>query len=280
MVRVAQNPEYFQFMKKLFRLKTLLYLSFGGAFVGLFMFLFLEAFYSWNFRTTDDNISSNMTINWTGLKELKASGGTSVRFPDLKRKLSHIKDPIVIVDGIHEFHGYIHGIPSTFFAYQHKNPRWKYFIRRLIFTGTTAVKKDLVVPESEMARQNGFLYYKVNIGSKFIASPKAIDEIVNIFDALPPNAWVHFHCHYGKGRTSMMLVMYDMMKNAPQVSLEDIIKRQHALGSEDLLNTTVWKKGSYTKQQLEDRAAFIRSFYDFACQRRAGGTQVWSEFKK
>ncbi|MBS0271779.1 MAG: hypothetical protein JSR85_03950 [Proteobacteria bacterium] len=243
------------------------------------LFLFLEAFFSSNFRTTQDKIWSTQHVDLTGLRELKASGGTSVRFPDLRRRLSHVQDPIVIIDGINEFHGYVQGIPSTFFAYQHSNPHWKYYIRRIVFTGTTDVRPDLVIPESQMAQQNGFTYYHVKIGSKFISSKETIDEIVKIFDELPSNAWIHFHCHYGKGRTSMMLVMYDIMKNAPHISLENIVKRQHLLGSEDLLNTVVWKKGSYTKQQLEERANFIKAFYDFVCQRKAGGIQKWSAWK-
>lgn len=78
----------------------------------------------------------------------------------------------------------------------------------------------------------------------------------------------------------MMLVMYDIMKNAPQIPLAEITKRQHLLGSEDLLNTDVWKKGSYTKEQLEQRAAFITNFYAFICQRKAGGIQTWSAWKQ
>ncbi len=77
-----------------------------------------------------------------------------------------------------------------------------------------------------------------------------------------------------------MLVMYDIFKNAPQVSLNDIVKRQHLLGSENLLNTVVWRKGSYTKEQLQDRAAFITDFYAFICQRKAGGIQQWSKWQK
>jgi hypothetical protein len=77
----------------------------------------------------------------------------------------------------------------------------------------------------------------------------------------------------------MMLVMLDIMKNAPTVSLHDIVKRQHLLGSEDLLNTTVWARGTYTKKQLEQRRDFITQFYEFVCQRKAGGSQLWSEWK-
>jgi hypothetical protein len=175
--------------------------------------------------------------------------------------------------------GYVKGIPTTFFAYQSKNPHWKYYIRRFVFTGTTSVVPELVIPEAEEAKRNGFSYARVKIGSKYISSDEAIDNLVNLFDKLPENMWVHFHCHYGKGRTSMMLVMYDIMKNAPHVLLNDITLRQHLLGSEDLLNTQVRKKGSYTKEQLAQRKEFITQFYNFICQRKAGGIQLWSEWR-
>jgi len=267
-------------MKKFLRPKNLFLLAGFSALIGFMLFLFFEAFVSGNFRTTQDKIWSTQQVNMTGLRELKASGGTSVRFYDLKRKLSHIKDDIIIVDGISEFHGYVHGIPTTFFAYQNPHPHWKYYIRRLVFTGTTGVRPELVAPESEVAKQNGFSYAHLKVGSKFMSSDETIDAIMQLFDSLPQNTWAHFHCHYGKGRTSIMLAMYDIFKNAPNVSLSDIIKRQHLLGSEDLLNTVLWKKGSYTKEQLEERKAFITKFYDFICQRKAGGVQIWSDWRR
>ena len=46
------------------------------------------------------------------------------------------------------------------------------------------------------------------------------------------------------------------------VSLEDIVQRQHLLGSEDLLDTTVWRNGTYTQEQLEKRKRFIEKFYE------------------
>lgn len=267
-------------MRKLLNYKKIFILVGVGSFIGFMLFLFLEAFINTNFRTTQDRIWSLQDIDLRGLRELKASGGTSVRFPDLKRRLSHIKENKVIVDGISEYHGYIRGIPTTFFAYQNPKPHWKYYIRRFIFTGTIEVSRKLVKTEAEEAHQNGFSYLQIRIGSKFISSDKAIDDIVQFLDALPENVWVHFHCHYGKGRTSMMLVMYDIMRNTPQVALEDIVRRQYLLGSEDLLNTAVWKNGSYTKEQLEERKNFITRFYNFICQRKAGGLQRWSEWNR
>ena len=266
-------------MMKFMRMRNILIGMSIGLFIGLLFYLFFEAFFDRNFRTTQDTIWFNQQVDLTGLRELQASGGTSVRFPDLKRRLSHIKGDKTIVDGISEFHGYVRGIPTTFFAYQNPHPHWKYYIRRLVLTGTTEVQPKLMVSEAEEARKHGFSYIDIKVGSKFISSEKAIDEIVKFFDTLPKNEWVHFHCHYGKGRTSIMLVMFDIMKNAPKVSLNDIVKRQHLLGSEDLLNTVVWRKGSYTKEQLEERRDFITKFYEFVCQRKDGGTQRWSDWR-
>lgn len=266
-------------MKKAFTRKRVLIGAGAGLFVGLLLFIFFEAFFNGNFRAAQDTIWSTHKVDLAGLRELKASGGNSLRFWDLKRRLGHIKENIIIVDGMSEYHGYVKGIPTTFFAYQHPKPHWKYYIRRLVFTGTTAIRPDLVTTEEEEAKKHGFFYFNVKVGSKFISSDQAIDDLVKIFDALPENAWVHFHCHYGKGRTSMMLAMYDIMKNAPKVKLEDIIKRQHLLGSEDLMNMVVRPKGSYTQDQLAQRKEFIENFYQFVCQRKAGGIQGWSEWK-
>jgi hypothetical protein len=263
-------------MKRFFKLKNIFIIIILSSFIELGFFLFYEAYFNTNFRTTNDDIIFAQELDLRGLRELKASGGTSVRFSDLKRRLSHIKDPLYIIDGMDKFHGYIHGIPSTFFSYQKLNPHWKYYIRRWIFTGSTDVHPELVVPEAIEAQKHGFSYAHLKVGSKFISSDETVDHLIKVLGNLPANSWVHFHCHYGKGRTSMMLVLYDIMKNAPLVSLNDIVKRQHLLGSEDLLNTDVWKGGSYTKKQLEDRKIFITQFYDFICQKKAGGIQEWS----
>lgn len=267
-------------MKKFFRLRNIITLASISVFIGFAVFLCADVFLNRNFRTTQDRISSTEQVDLRGLRELKASGGAAVHFPDLQRRLSHFKGPKLILDGMTEFHGYIYGIPTTFFAYQAtKHYHWKYTLRRLLFTGTEGIRKDWVVPEGEEAIKNGFFYVNLQPGSRFIPSHAKIDEIVEIFETLPDNAWIHFHCHHGKGRTSLMLVMFDMMKNAPTVSLNDIVKRHHLLGSENLLDTTVWARGSYTKEQLEQRRDFVTQFYDFICQRKAGGLQLWSEWK-
>ena len=265
-------------MKKSLKRRAILI---GGGltlFIGFALFLFFDAFYGSNFRTMQDTISSTQQVNLRGLRELQASGGTSVRFSDLKRRLKHTNGPKIIVDGMSEFHGYINGIPTTFFAY-HKEPTLKHIIRRWIFTRTTGIHPEFVTPEEEEAANHGFEYKKVNIGSTFISDDEDIDKIITFYDNLPPNAWLHFHCAHGKGRTSILLVMLDILKNAPMVTVKDIVKRQHLLGSENLFNTEVWKNGTYDKEKLDHRKKFIEEFYKFVCQRKARGIQCWSDWR-
>ena len=239
--------------------------------------LFFDAFYGRNFRSMEDKIDSTQEVDLQGVRDIRASGGAITRFATLKWNLSHIDEPIIVVDAMSEYHGFIKSISTAFLAY-HKPAHFRHFVRRFLLTGSTDVHPELVVSEEEEAKTYNFGYKKVNIGSTFVSSDEDIDSIVAFYDSVPTNAWLHFHCSHGKGRTSIMLVMLDTLKNAPQVALKDIVKRQHLLGSENLFNTEVWENGTYTKEKLEHRKKFVEKFYAFICQRKAGGLQKWSDW--
>lgn len=145
-------------------------------------------------------------------------------------------------------------------GYNRSDPDLRYPLRRLLFTGTTQAKRELVIPEKDVAQQFDFGYINIEIDSKIVTPDKAVDQFVAFIDTLSENKWLHFHCRHGKGRTSMMLIMYDMMKNAPKVALDDIVKRQHLLGSENLFDTTVWKWGRTPAKPWNDGRLLLRSF--------------------
>lgn len=225
----------------------------------------------------ENKIESTQGLDLRGLQDIHASGGAPTCLTSLKWKLHHIDGPIIIVDAMSEYHGYIKSIPTALLAY-HKRPHFRHLVRRFLLTGSTDIHPELVVSEEEEAKKYDFDYKKVNVGSTFVSSDKDIDNIVAFYDSVPSNAWLHFHCSHGKGRTSIMLVMLDMLKNAPQVTLKNIVKRQHLLGSEDLFDTEIWENGTYTKEKLEQRKEFVEKFYAFICQRKAGGIQKWSDW--
>lgn len=268
-------------MKKFFKNKLLL-ASVAFVFVlAIFVCLFFDGFYAGtHFRTMQDNIASSEQVDLTGLRELQASGGNPPCFFDLKRRLSHIKNDKLIIDAVGDFHGYVKGIPTNFFGYARRPgpPALRHALRRLVWTGSTEIRPDLVVSEAEEAKKNGFDYKHFLIGSKFLTDSKTVDEFVTYISSLPENIWIHFHCNQGKGRTSTMLVMLDILKNAPKVALQDIVKRQQLLGAPNLLDAELWENGSYTQEQLNNRKKFIEDFYEFVCQQKAGGIQLWSEW--
>ncbi len=267
-------------MKPFLRPRNILFLGCASFLIFLFI-LFYDAFPRVKrFRTTQDEISSPGAVDLTGLKDLHASGGSLPGFPDLQKKLAPIKMPKIIVDAMYNYHGYILGMPTTSLAYHQDDPLLKHFLRRLLLTGTFDKRLDLITPESEEAKKYGFEYRAVNVGSRRENTYEYIDDVVSFFDSVPPHVWLHFHCRNGRGRTSMLLMMLDIMRNAPQVSLENISKRHILLGAEDLFDTKVWVNGTYTAQALTDRKQFIEQFYQFICQRKQGGLQQWSDWHK
>lgn len=242
--------------------------------------IFFDGYYDKTFRTMQDNLSDTQGVDLRGLRELRASGGTSIRISNLAQKLKHVTGPKVIVDGIQEYHGYVNGFPTMFLGYHVDSAGYRHLPRRIIITGTFEKRPDLVVSEDVEAKKYGFDYKRFEVSSRSYPSNKDVDEIVHFFEALPKDAWIHFHCHHGTGRTSVMLAMFDILKNAPLVSLEDIIKRQHLLGSSNLFDTTKWTFGTYKQEQLVNRKNFIENFYAFIVQRKKGGIPKWSEWIK
>ena len=84
---------------------------------------------------------------------------------------------------------------------------------------------------------------------------------------------MHFHCLSGEGRTTLFMMMYDMLHNAKTESLEDIVKRNAA---EDLLQDSTnepWK-AVYQKE----RADFIKEFYNYAKAHPNGDGLLWTEW--
>ena len=84
-------------MKKFFRLKYIIPISGISLCVGLVLFLFFDAFWNRNFRTTQDPISATEHVDLRGVRNLNASGGAAVFVPELKRRLPHPKRPKLIL---------------------------------------------------------------------------------------------------------------------------------------------------------------------------------------
>ncbi len=235
------------------------------------------------FRTMQDPIQTQEKVDLTGLREIQASGGPILQIPLLKKQLQGIDKKIIIIDSMSQYHGYLSNqllteMPTTFFGYDRETDI-RHWIRRLFLTFTLDIPKNLVVSESDIAKKYGFGYQNLIIDSRIKTPDKHVDKFVTFIESVPEDVWLHFHCRLGKGRTSISLVMLDIMKNAPHVALKDIVNRQHLLGSENLFNTVARHGGSYLSSTLLKRKKFIEDFYAFISQRKAGGIQQWSDWR-
>lgn len=130
--------------------------------------------------------------------------------------------------------------------------------------------------ERDAAEKVGFEYARFAAADMQFPAPEIVDEFVLFVVNLPDNAWLHFHCHAGHGRTTTFLAMYDMMKN-PDVSLEEICRRQYLLGGSNLLLEPEGK--DWYARMARDRARKIRLFYEFLQGTRAERIGLpWSEW--
>ncbi|MBR0060763.1 MAG: protein tyrosine phosphatase, partial [Selenomonadaceae bacterium] len=136
----------------------------------------------------------------------------------------------------------------------------------------------VIYTEREISEKVGFDYVRFAAADMQFPAPEIVDDFIVFVANLPENSWLHFHCHAGHGRTTTFLVMYDIMKN-PDVSLEDICKRQYLLGGTNLLLEP--EGNDWGAKMARDRAKKIRLFYDFVQGTRAEqiGLQ-WSEWLK
>jgi hypothetical protein len=74
------------------------------------------------------------------------------------------------------------------------------------------------------------------------------------------------------------MVLYDMLRNAPHVPLDDIVNRQKLLGYDYVLQPA--EDSGWKAPYTEDRASFVRAFYQYAQANPGGKPQLWSEWLK
>jgi len=106
-----------------------------------------------------------------------------------------------------------------------------------------------------------------------------VDQFVAFDTTLSLGTWLHFHCRGGDGRTTTFLAMHDIINNAPQVSVDDILLRQYLLGGINLDDTQPGDPTSFKYPFAVERADFMRDFYTYVQDEKPGGFKVtWSSW--
>jgi protein tyrosine phosphatase (PTP) superfamily phosphohydrolase (DUF442 family) len=263
-----------------------------------------------NFRTTDDPLteSKSETVTTTGLSDLRASGSGEFTPEGLKLLLARTRGPVTVFDLRQETHIFVNDLPLSWYAtndwvnvgfsqsaieedeasrVQSFKPGIEIVVRpgQPVKKGSacSATAQRVTVKsastEREIVGAAGVNYVRITVTDHARPLDDEVDRFVLAVRALPENAWAHFHCEAGLGRTTTFMVLYDMLRNANRVSLEDIVRRQKILGyNYDVLQPA--ELGNWKAPYMADRAAFVRAFYDYARANPNGQPTLWTEWLK
>src|SRR5213593_2635869 len=261
-----------------------------------------------NFRTTNDplNESKGETLATTGLSDLRASGSGEFTPKGLKLVLARTRGPVTVFDLRQETHIFVNDIPVSWYAsrdwanvgrsqsaivageaarVQSLKPGSEIAVRPghpVKHGSANSVTPEQVTIERASTEQNivegsGAHYVRITVTDHACPLDDEVDRFILAVRALPGGAWVHFHCEAGLGRTTTFMVLYDMLRNANRVSLEDIVRRQKILShGYDVLQLD--EPGNWKAPYAADRAAFVRAFYNYARANPNGRPQLWSEW--
>ena len=137
------------------------------------------------------------------------------------------------------------------------------------------IKVQSVMTEKELVESEGFEYIRLPIRDHSWPTAESIDTFISFVKSIDPDqAWLHFHCMGGRGRTGVMMMIYDMMMN-PDVPMQDIVVRQAMLGSGYALYTE--DSDSYKAPLYEEKARMTPLFYEYVQQNHESNYDVpWS----
>ena len=271
-----------------------------------------------NFRTVNSDFRTDIDVKKTGkdftanptrngLAALNASGSAEFSEKELETMIpvlkAQAKGPIYIVDLRQESHGLFNGTAVSWYgrndwgnigrthdmALADEQKRLQdakghtvvmsELDKHKLPSEPTEVKVKSVMSEEELVKRHGLHYFRITATDHIWPSPDNIDAFVTFVKGLPQDAWLHFHCQAGQGRTTAYMAMYDMMKN-PDVSFGDILSRQYLLGGNYVAYTGSSKKGSDWKNHYyQEKAQMIEKFYQYVQENHASGFDVpWSKW--
>lgn len=228
-----------------------------------------------HFRKSSDYvyIIKDKDINLNGLNNLNISG--SGQFSDsglsLIKKSIDKKFSIIDIDLRQESHGFVNGIAVSF-ENEKNNANKGLNLSEVLSTennllgsikiGTPITfynTEEEIVPKSvqnefQVTNSKEIGYIRIPVTDGGLPTDDMVNYFIDFVKNQPKDSWLHFHCRAGVGRTTTFMIMYDIMKNYKDVSLNDIIKRQVLLSGMNDNNAQGFYTGEHNK--------FLTDFYN------------------
>ena len=141
----------------------------------------------------------------------------------------------------------------------------------------TEITIESFMTEKELVESEGFEYVRLPVQDHTWPAPETIDAFIDFVKSIDPGqVWLHFHCQAGKGRTGIVMMLYDMMMN-PGVAMEDIVVRQTMLGGSYPLYTE--DSDNYKVPYYAEKAKMTPLFYEYVQEQHESGYEVpWTQW--
>ena len=124
--------------------------------------------------------------------------------------------------------------------------------------------------ERDLVEAAGFRYLRLACPDHGWPPAEVIDDFLAFADGLGEDAWLHFHCQAGSGRTGAFMTILEMLQK-PDVPLEEILQHQADTGSGNLVTPSAPEKTHAQKS----RYVMVRAFHRYLTEEREG---TWSEW--
>lgn len=264
-----------------------------------------------NFRTSRDAFLPNSGVTLQpdrlGLYELQAVASAQFSERTLKNAVKQLPGNIWIVDLRRESHIFVNGLPISWYAEHNATnleltaaqvltmeAKWisdiplgqllivqrinKKVAGSILESDPVEILIQQLETEKQFTQRLGMGYSRFLVQDHHRPDDETVDQFVELVKNLKPNTWLYFHCRAGKGRSTTFMVMYDILKNAKTVSLEDILLRQKGLGGSHLGHLSDKPENAWKLASAKERKMFIEQFYHYAVDLNGYPKQRWSEW--
>lgn len=250
------------------------------------------------FQTTQQALPSGVPV--TGLRDLAVAGTSQFSEKGLREITHYFKPPFIIIDLRQESHGFIDGNAVTWSNKRNNvnqgkmaaqirqdEKQWLLGLQAQRAIPVIANAKDTarhmiylpnkdIQSERQLVKKRGLGYQRFFITDHSAPNTTTVDEFIRFYQGLPKGTKLLFHCRGGAGRTTTFLMMVDMLRNAKQVSFEDIVKRQMLLGGKDLFRLPL--VNDYRHTLAKQRQVFLQKFYQYCRSNEDNYHTSWSEW--